>query len=77
MFVNQLRLAIAAQKHAKIVEPGDVALEFYAIDQENGDRGFAFADGVEERVLQILLFFAHGFSLVIFRPWVFPHVYSP
>src|SRR5476649_144117 len=66
MLVDQLGLAVPAQQHAEIVEPGDIALKFDAIDQEYRDRGFAFADGVEERVLKILLFFTHGFSHFLF-----------
>ena len=61
VLIDQLRLAIAAQQHAEIVEPGDIALKLHAIDQKDRDRGFAFADGIEKRVLQILLFFAHCF----------------
>ena len=66
MLVNQLRLAVAPQQDAEIVEPSDVALKLDAIDQEDGDGGFAFSDCVEERVLQILLFFAHGWSHSVF-----------
>src|SRR3954466_586810 len=62
MFVNQLGLTVAAQQHAEIVEPSDIALQLYAIDQKDRDGGFAFADRVEKRVLQVLLFFTHGFA---------------
>jgi hypothetical protein len=53
-------MTIAAQKHAEIVEPGDIALQFHAVDQIDGDCGFAFADRVQERVLKVLRLIVHG-----------------
>jgi len=46
VLIDQLRLAVTAQQHAEIVEPGDVALKLDAIDQEDGDGGFALADRI-------------------------------
>ena len=46
VLVDQLGMAIAAQQDAEIVEPGDVALELDAIDQEDGDGSLAFTDRV-------------------------------
>ena len=60
MFVHELRMAVAAQENAEIVEPGDISLKLHSIDQKNRDGRFAFAHSVQERVLQILLFVGHG-----------------
>src|ERR1700761_9045655 len=69
VLVDQLGLAVPPEQDAEIIEPGDVALELYAIDQENGDGSFAFPDRVEKRVLQILLFFIHGLAHLFIRRW--------
>ncbi len=61
MLVDQLRLAIAAQKHAEIVEPGDHALQLDAVDQEDRDRDLGLSDMVQKGVLQILLVGGHCF----------------
>src|SRR3569833_972447 len=71
VLVDQLALAVAAQQDAEIVEPGDVALELHAIDQKDGDGAFGFADSVEERVLKVLLFIAHGFAHCFSRAGVY------
>src|SRR5580692_9392323 len=57
VLVDQLGLAITAQEHAEVVEPADDALQFDAVDQEDGQRGLRAAHAVEEGVLQVLLFF--------------------
>jgi hypothetical protein len=54
VLVDQLRVAIAPQQDAEIVEPGDHALQLHAVDQENGERRFALSDMIEEGVLEIL-----------------------
>ena len=36
MFVDKLRMAIAAQQYAKIVKPRDDALQLHAVDEKNG-----------------------------------------
>ena len=54
VLVDQLRLAIAAQQHAEVVEPADHALQLDAVDQEDGQRRLGLADAVEEGVLQVL-----------------------
>jgi hypothetical protein len=38
MLVDQLALPIPAQEHAEIVEPGDHALQFHAVDQKDRHR---------------------------------------
>src|ERR1700722_18055456 len=46
VLVDQLGLTVPAQQHAEIVEPGDVALQLDAVDQEEGHGRFALADRV-------------------------------
>jgi hypothetical protein len=65
MFVDQLRLTIAAQKHAKIVEPGDDALKFHTVDKENGDRNFGLSNLIEKRILQILFIGGHWLIVLV------------
>ena len=38
MLIHELRVPIAPQKHAKVVEPRDDPLKLYAIDQEDRER---------------------------------------
>jgi hypothetical protein len=69
MLVDQLRMAIAPQKKAKIIEPGHKSLQFNAVYQENGYRRFGFANVIEERILKVLRFFArHELIPVGFGP---------
>ena len=66
MLVDKLRLAIAAQKHAEIVKPGDHALQLYPVDQENRYRNLRLPDVIEKSVLQILFVAGHFvFAFVI------------
>src|ERR1700675_3952831 len=51
VLVDQLRMPIATQQHAEIIEPSDHALQLDAVHQEDGERNFGFADVVEEGVL--------------------------
>ncbi len=44
MFVYELDLAIPAKQYAKIVEPGDIALQFHTVHEVDRDRGLALAD---------------------------------
>ena len=52
VLVDELRMAIATQQHAEIIEPGHHALQLDAVHQKNGERNFALADVIEEGVLQ-------------------------
>jgi hypothetical protein len=54
VFVNQLRVAIPAQKDAEIIEPGDHTLKLDAIDKEYRQRDFLLSDVVKEGVLKVL-----------------------
>ena len=66
MFVNKLRVTIAAEKHAKIIEPGDNTLQLNSIHEEDRERHLVLAYKVQERVLQILgAFSSHLFSLSV------------
>ena len=51
VLVDELRMPVAPQQHAEIIEPGDHALQLDAVHQENGERDFAFADVIEKGVL--------------------------
>ena len=59
MLVDKLRMPVAAQQHAKIVERGDHARELHAIDEEDRERVLVLANGVEKKILQILRTFRH------------------
>jgi hypothetical protein len=60
VLVNELCLPVPAKKNAEIVEPSDVPLKLYAVDQKDRHGRFALTHSVEKGVLQVLLFFAHG-----------------
>src|ERR1700685_1994901 len=51
VLVDQLRMPIATQQHAEIIEPSHHALQLDAVHQKDGERNFGFADVVEEGVL--------------------------
>ena len=69
MFVHELRVPVAAEQDAEIVEPGYVPLKLHSIDQKNRDGRFALTHGIQECVLQTLLFVGHG-ETVLF--WLAP-----
>jgi hypothetical protein len=66
MFVDKLRLSIAAQQHAKIVEPGDHALQLYTVDKKNGDRNLGLPNLIEKGILQILFIGGHWLIVLVF-----------
>jgi hypothetical protein len=51
MLVYKLRMTVAPQQQAEIVEPGDNALQLYPIDQKDRQWRFGLANVVEEGVL--------------------------
>jgi len=66
VLVNELRMPVATQEDAKIIEPSHNALELHSVHQKNCERDFVFAYEVQERVLQILgAFSSHVFSLSV------------
>ncbi|MPL79210.1 hypothetical protein SDC9_25085 [bioreactor metagenome] len=66
MLVDKLALAIPAQQHAEVVEPGDHALQFDPVDEEDRDRNLRLADVVEECVLQVLFVGSHFYYAFVF-----------
>src|SRR5690606_36577260 len=57
VLVDQLHVTIPAQQNREIVEPADDALQLYAVDEEDSDRGLGLADVIEEDVLDVLRLF--------------------
>ena len=57
VFIDQLRMPVAPQQDAEIVEPRDDALKFDAVDQEHRYWDLVLSDVVEKGVLKILVFF--------------------
>ena len=51
VLVDELRVAIATQEHAEIIEPGHHALQLDAVHQENREWDLGLADVIEECVL--------------------------
>src|SRR5690242_13187135 len=63
VLVDELRMGVAAQQDAEIIEPGDDALELDTVDEEDRDGGLVLADVVQKNILNILSFFGrHGGS---------------
>jgi hypothetical protein len=54
MLIDELRVTVAAQENAKVVEPGHDALKFDTVDEENRKGRFALANMIEKRVLKVL-----------------------
>src|SRR5690606_55302 len=59
MLVDELRQAVAAQKHAEIIEPGDDSLKLHPVDQEHGHRSLVLANMAQKAVLTVMTFFRH------------------
>jgi hypothetical protein len=51
MLVDELRMTVASQQHAEIIEPRDHTLQLHPIHQEDGEGSLVLADMVEEGVL--------------------------
>src|SRR6185437_8898914 len=54
MLVDELRMRVAPQQDAEIVEPGDDPLQFHAIDEKYGDGRLVLSNMVEKHVLNVL-----------------------
>src|SRR5690349_16018800 len=67
VLIHELGVSVAAEKHAKIVEPGDNALQLDTIDEEDRERRLVLADVVEKGVLQVLGAISHFLALSAFR----------
>ena len=59
MLVDQLRLAIATQENAEIVEPRDDALKLHPVDQKDSYGDLGLTDLIEKRILQVLTVVCH------------------
>src|ERR1700722_13091610 len=51
MLVDKLRVTVAPQQQAEIVEPGHNSLQLYPVDQKNRQWRFGFSNVIEEGVL--------------------------
>ena len=51
MLVHELRMTIAPEKYAEIIEPSDDSLKFHAVDEKNRERRFVFPNVIEKGVL--------------------------
>ena len=51
MLVDKLRMPIAPEKDAKIVEPGHDPLQLNAVDKEDRKRSLVFPNVIEKGVL--------------------------
>jgi len=60
VFVDELRVPVAAKQDAKIVERGDDTRQLDAVDEKDRQRNLLLADGVEEEILEILGALGHA-----------------
>ena len=61
MLVYELRMAVAAEQHAEIIEPSDNALQLHSVHEKYRQRRLRLANVIEKRVLQTLrAFCCHG-----------------
>jgi hypothetical protein len=51
MLVDKLRVTVAPEQQAEIVEPGDNSLQLHSIDQKDRQWRFGFANVIKEGVL--------------------------
>src|SRR6478609_4547462 len=51
VLVDKLRMAVAPQQQAEIVEPGDNSLQLHSVDQKDRQGRFGFANVIKEGVL--------------------------
>src|SRR5690606_41854834 len=63
MLATRLRLSIPAEENTATIEPPDDAPPLHAPHQENGLGDLGFPDVIEKRVLEVLFFGSHFFSL--------------
>ena len=68
VLVDELRMSVAAQQDAEIIEPGHDALQLHAIHEKDGQRRLVLANMIEKRVLKD---FACALS-----PWASPSLWS-
>src|SRR6478735_585254 len=78
MLVDKLRVPVAPQEHAEVIEPGHDALQLHSVHQEDRERCLVLADMVEEGVLEVLCAFGRHCHCSIF--WLtgpFPRALLP
>jgi hypothetical protein len=66
VLVNELRVAVATQENAEIVEGCHNTGELDAIDQKDRQRNLLLANGIEKKILEILRTFRHGAASFFF-----------
>jgi hypothetical protein len=54
MLVHKLRMSVTPKQDAKIIEPGDDALQLDAVDEKYGQGRLIFTNVIEKSVLQTL-----------------------
>jgi hypothetical protein len=59
VFVDELRLPVAAEQYGEVIEPGDDPLELYSLHKEHGDRRFRSPKIVQEHVLKVVDLIGH------------------
>ena len=59
VLIDELALGIPLQEDAKVIEPGDIALQFHTVNKEDRHGNPIFPDVVQENVLKILFFLIH------------------
>ena len=67
MLVEKLRLGVAAQKYAKMVEPSNDALQLHRVNEKDRHRDLVLTDVIQKHVLYILAFFACHFFVSVCR----------
>src|SRR5207249_2585275 len=73
VLVDELRVAVAAEQDAEIVEPGHDPLKLDPVHQENRKGDLVLADMVEESVLEVLRTLARHRSRLVSRcHWSWP-----
>ena len=51
VLVDKLRMPIASQQHAEIIEPRDNALQLHSVHEKDRERDFCLTDMIEEGIL--------------------------
>jgi hypothetical protein len=54
VFVDELRVSIAPEQYAEVIEPGDHALQLDPVHQKDREWSLVLADVVEKGILQVL-----------------------
>jgi hypothetical protein len=66
MFIDELRMPVAAQQNAEIIEPGYDSLQLDSVYQKDCQRRFLFSDVIEKLVLEARYSVgSHGFSVFV------------